>query len=87
MVVQLHVPLGPDLYNSKDKEDGRLLVSQQPTVGQPEFARKYHSHAPAGCVLGYRGVLEGYTKSVVAGFTPWANSQQRGSGTVTLASC
>ena len=29
---------GPDLYDSEDAEDGRLLAAQQPTVGQPNFA-------------------------------------------------
>ena len=60
-------PGGPNLYDSEDIEDGRLLAAQQPTVGQLDVARKYHSYSPATTVPDYGDVPEGYTKTQVSG--------------------
>ena len=38
-------PCGPDLIDSEDTEDGRLISAQMPTIGQPETAIKYGSLA------------------------------------------
>ena len=61
-------PGGLDLYDSEDTEDGRLLAAQQPRVGQPEVARKYHSYSRAAAVPDYGDVPDGYTKTKVLGF-------------------
>ena len=61
-------PGGPNLYDSEDTEDGSPLATQQPTVRQPDVARKYHSYSPTTSVPDYGDVLEGYTKSEVSGF-------------------
>ena len=56
------------MYNSEDTEDGCLRATQQPTVGQPNVARKYHSYSSATAVPDYGDVLEGWAKTQVSGF-------------------
>ena len=44
------LPGGPNPYNSEDTENSGLLAAQHPTVGQPDFARKYHPYSPTTAV-------------------------------------
>ena len=61
-------PGRPDPDDSEDTQDGRLLAAQQPTLGQPHFAKYYKSYAPAISVLDCGDVLEGYTHTAGSGF-------------------
>ena len=61
-------PCGPELFDSEDTEDGRLLASQQPTVGQPDIAMKYCSPSPVWHIQEHGDTPTGFKRTEVCGY-------------------
>ena len=61
-------PCGPDLIDSEDTEDGRLISAQMPTVGQPGIAIKYGSPAQLWRTLDHGEVPRGFSRKIICGF-------------------
>ena len=61
-------PCGPDLIDSEDTEDGRLISAQMPTIGHPEIAIKYGSPTQLWCTLDHGEVLRGSSRRIIYGF-------------------
>ena len=68
-------PCGPDLIDSEDTEDGRLISAQMPTVGLPEIAIKYGSSAQPWRTLDHGEVPRGFSRKIICGFETYTNDQ------------
>ena len=66
-------PCGPELFDSEDTEDGRLLVAQQPKVGQPFIAMKYCSPSPVWYIHEHGGTPTGFKSPEVCGYEVYTN--------------
>ena len=68
-------PCGPDLIDSEDTEDGRMITAQRPTVGNLEIAIEYGSQAQMWRTLDHGEVPRGFSRRVICGFETLTNDQ------------
>ena len=68
-------PCGPELFDSEDAEDGRLLAAQQPIVGQPDIAMKYCSPSPVWHIQEHGDTPTGFKRTEVCGYEVYTNEK------------
>ena len=66
---------GPELFDSEDTEDGRLLVAQQPVVEQLDIAMKYFSPSPMWHIQEHGDTPPGFTRTEVCGYDVYTNGR------------